>query len=59
MLRGRNAKRIAEILATIPDAEAAAKARKEASGYYKKALEETKDDEARAIITAEAGDLLK
>lgn len=59
MLRGRNAKRIAEILATIPDVEAAAKVRIEAADYYKKALAETTDEESRAIITEEAGDLLQ
>lgn len=59
MLRGRNANRIAEILSTIPDAEGAAKARAEAADYYKKAIAESTDDEARAIIISEAGDLLK
>ncbi|NLL84818.1 MAG: hypothetical protein GX230_11355 [Lentisphaerae bacterium] len=59
MLRGRNAKRIAEILASIPDAEAATGAMKEAADYFKKALAETKDEETRAVIIAEAGNLLE
>ena len=58
MLRGRNALRIAEILATIPDAEAAATARAEAAAYYKKALESVTSAESRDAIHKEAGNLL-
>ncbi len=59
MLRGRNAKRIADILQAIPDAEGAAKARAEAADYYQKAIDSITDEDARKIILAEAGDLLK
>jgi len=58
VLLGRNAKRIADILETIPDAEAAAEARTEAADYYKKALADARDDESRERIRTEAGDLL-
>jgi hypothetical protein len=58
MLRGRNALRIAEILAAIPDADAAAAARAEAAAYYKKALESVTAPESRDIIRKEAGTLL-
>jgi len=58
MLRGRNALRIAEILATIPDAEAAAAARAEAAAYYKKALESVTSAESREAVRKEAGNLL-
>jgi hypothetical protein len=58
MLRGRNAMRIAEILASIPDADAAAAARVEAAGYYKKALDSVTAAESRDIIRKEAGNLL-
>jgi hypothetical protein len=58
MLRGRNALRIAEILAGIPDADAAAAARVEAASYYKKALESVTAAESRDIIRKEAGNLL-
>ncbi len=59
MLRGRNAKRIADILQAIPDEEGAAKARAEAADYYQKAIDSITDEDARKIILAEAGDLLK
>jgi len=58
MLRGRNAKRIADILQAIPDAEGAAKARAEAAEYYQKAMNSVADAKTRALIVAEAGDLL-
>jgi hypothetical protein len=58
MLRGRNALRIAEILAGIPDADAATEARAEAAAYYKKALESVTAAESRDIIRKEAGNLL-
>jgi hypothetical protein len=52
MIIGRNAKRIAEILATIPDPAAAAQAYQEARGYYATALEKA-NPETRKIIEAE------
>jgi hypothetical protein len=58
MILGRNAKRIAEILAAIPDPEAAAKTFDEALGYYRKALEKA-NPEAKRIIEAEMAQLPK
>ncbi len=54
MILGRNAKRIGDILAAIPDAEAAKQAYAESRDYYGKALEKTKDEpEARKVLEKE------
>jgi hypothetical protein len=51
---GRNAKRIADILDTIPDKAEADKARAESRAYFKTALEKAANDpEALRLLTAE------
>lgn len=55
---GRNAKRISEILKTIPDAEAAAKALEEARGYFRTAISKVENDpEAERLLKEETADL--
>jgi tetratricopeptide (TPR) repeat protein len=50
MILGRNARRIGDILASIPDAEAAAQAYAEARGCYEKAVAKLKDQPAARQI---------
>lgn len=59
MILGRNAKRIGDILAGIPDADEAAKAYTEAHALYSQALDKTKDPEARKVIESELAQLPK
>ncbi len=53
MILGRNARRIGDILAKIPDAESARKAYDEARGYYKQALAGKHDAAVADIIKKE------
>ncbi|MEI6211662.1 MAG: hypothetical protein WCR06_08555 [bacterium] len=53
MVLGRNAKRIGDILAAIPDATEAAKAYAEARVFYAQARKVVKDPEAAPVIEAE------
>jgi tetratricopeptide (TPR) repeat protein len=53
MVLGRNARRIGDILAAIPDAAAAAAAYEEARGLYAQALEKARDAGARKVIEVE------
>lgn len=55
MILGRNAKRIGDIYASIPDAEKAAAAYEEARGYYRQALETTTDPETVEFLKKEMG----
>ncbi len=57
MILGRNAKRIGDILAEIPDADAAQKAYAEARDYYKKALAEEVEPEAVKLINRELSEI--
>lgn len=59
MILGRNAKRIGDILAGIPDAAEAAKAYAEARDLYAQALTKCRDPDARKVIEAEAAQLSK
>jgi len=59
MILGRNAKRIGDILAGIPDAAEAAKAYDEARGLYSQALDKTRDADARKVIEGEMAQLPK
>ena len=53
MVLGRNAKRIGDILADIPDPAEAAKAYAEARDLYAQALQKTTNADARKVIEAE------
>jgi len=57
MILGRNAKRIGDVLAKIPDAEAARKAYAEARDFYQKALADEKDPEVVKLINAELAEV--
>lgn len=59
MILGRNAKRIGDILAAIPDAAEGAKAYQEAREYYRQALGQTDDKDARKVIETELAQLPK
>ena len=59
MVLGRNAKRIGDILAGIPDAAEAAKAYAEANELYQQALKATSDATAIKVIDAEIAQLPK
>ncbi|MFZ4394384.1 MAG: hypothetical protein ACOYOU_02015 [Kiritimatiellia bacterium] len=59
MVLGRNAKRIGDILAAIPDAAEAAKAYAEARELYAKAIKNAKDPEATPVIEAELAQVPK
>ncbi|MDD5705775.1 MAG: hypothetical protein PHR35_07600 [Kiritimatiellae bacterium] len=59
MILGRNAKRIGDILAAIPDAAEAAKAYAEARGYYEKALQGEQNAALTEIIKREMASLPK
>jgi len=59
MVLGRNAKRIGDILAGIPDPAEAAKAYAEARNLYAQALQETTNAEAAKVINAEMAQLPK
>ena len=59
MILGRNAKRIGDILAGIPDADEAAKAYAEARGLYAEAMDKTHDADARKVIEGEIAQLPK
>jgi tetratricopeptide (TPR) repeat protein len=59
MVLGRNAKRIGDILAGIPDPAESAKAYAEAHELYAQALKNTKDAEAIAVIETELAQLPK
>lgn len=53
MILGRNAKRIGDIYATIPDMDKAAAAYNEARSYYQKTLDSSSDREVIAIVKEE------
>lgn len=59
MVLGRNAKRIGDILAGIPDRAEAAKAYAEARALYTQALKDTPEPDARKVIEAEIAQLPK
>ena len=59
MVLGRNAKRIGDILAVLPDAAEAAKAYAEAAELYAQALQENTHAEARKVIESEIAQLPK
>ena len=59
MVLGRNAKRIGDILAGIPDAAEAAKAYAEARTLLAQALQNSKDAEASTAIEAELAQVPK
>lgn len=59
MVLGRNAKRIGDILAGIPDAAEAAKAYAEARELYAQALKHVKDPEAAPVIESELAQVPK
>ncbi len=57
MILGRNAKRIGDILAAIPDAEAARQAYAEARDYYAKALKNAGEPAVKEIVEREMAGL--
>ncbi len=59
MVLGRNAKRIGDILASIPDAAESAKAYAEAQELYAQAMKATKDADAIKVIATELAALPK
>lgn len=59
MILGRNAKRIGDIYASIPDMAKAAAAYEEARAYYQKTLDSSSDKEVLAIVKAELAQIPK
>lgn len=59
MILGRNAKRIGDILAAIPDKTAAATAYDEARAYYRKAIESNPDPDTLKVAEKEFAEIPK